>query len=55
MLDSDGQYLQIQTVNDKEKGLGITVEPNNKFDKHISNIINKAHRVFGRILKPSYC
>jgi hypothetical protein len=43
MLDHLDDYVQVSPVIE-EKDLGVTFEPNLKFDKHISNCVNKAQR-----------
>ncbi|CAG2250997.1 unnamed protein product [Mytilus edulis] len=48
MLDNEDDYVQVNPVTE-EKDLGITFEPNLKFDKHITNCVNKAQRVLALI------
>ncbi|CAG2249633.1 unnamed protein product [Mytilus edulis] len=48
MLDESGNFICIITVNE-EKDLGVTFESNLKFEKHISDIYNKAQRVLSLI------
>jgi hypothetical protein len=50
MLDhsDDYMYVQVSPVIE-EKDLGVTFEPNLKFDKHISNCVNKAQRILAMI------
>ena len=43
MLDHLDDYVQVSPVIE-EKDLGVTFEPNLKFDKHIGNCVNKAQR-----------
>ena len=48
MLDESGNFIALSTVNE-EKDLGVTFESNLKFEKHISDIYNKAQRVLSLI------
>ncbi|CAG2205157.1 unnamed protein product [Mytilus edulis] len=48
MLDNEDDYVQVNPVTE-EKDLGVTFEPNLKFDKHITNCVNKAQRVLALI------
>ncbi|CAG2227683.1 unnamed protein product [Mytilus edulis] len=48
ILDESGNFLALSTVNE-EKDLGVTFESNLKFEKHISDIYNKAQRVLSLI------
>ncbi len=48
MLDKDNNYVALNSV-EEEKDLGVTFERNLKFDKHISNCVNKAQRTVGLI------
>lgn len=50
MLDNEDtcNYVQDNPVNE-EKDLGVTFEPNLKFDKHIANCVNKTQRVLAVI------
>ena len=48
MTDKDGNVKVIQTVN-SEKDLGVHVQDNLKFDKHISVTVNRANRLVGLI------
>ncbi|CAC5390072.1 unnamed protein product [Mytilus coruscus] len=48
MLDESENFIVLSRVNE-EKDLGVTFESNLKFEKHISNIVNKAQRVLSLI------
>ncbi|XP_063435530.1 uncharacterized protein LOC134716460 [Mytilus trossulus] len=48
MLENEDDYVQVNPVTE-EKDLGITFEPNLKFDKHITKCMNKAKRVLALI------
>ena len=48
MLDNHDNYVQISPV-DHEKDLGVTFEDNLKFERHITDCVNKAQRVLSLI------
>ena len=48
MLDDADNNVALSVVTE-EKDLGVTFEPNLKFEKHITNIINKAQRILALI------
>ncbi len=48
MLDKDNNYVALTSV-DEEKDLGVTFEQNLKFERHITNCVNKAQRTVGLI------
>ncbi|CAC5380825.1 unnamed protein product [Mytilus coruscus] len=48
MLDTEDNYVHVNPVTE-EKDLKVTFDPNFKFDKHITNCVNKAQRVLALI------
>lgn len=50
MKEMDGNFTYIDDV-DNEKDLGVTFESNLKFERHITNIVNKAQRILGLIFR----
>lgn len=48
MIDKDENYVALTSVQD-EKDLGVTFESSLKFEKHITNCVNKAQRTVGLI------